>query len=124
MTHKEELLYLTTLVLEASKWRISEGDDTDTIRLEVQDRIRRLNGQNTTDENGYNQSEPKSVRHNRKYEDRFTRSHRRICVNGKSFYVLKDHVEKVESKNSRVGYKWIIKPDFVDLYKDKLENQQ
>lgn len=57
MTNKEEIQYLTALVLEASKWRISEGDDSDTIRLEVQDRIRRLTGINTTDENGLNQSD-------------------------------------------------------------------
>ena len=119
MTNQEELQYLLGIVLEASQWRLSEGDERDTIRLEVQDRIRRLSGQNTVDENGLHQSEPKPIRHNRKYEDRFTRSHRRICVNGKSFYVLKDHVEKVESKNSRVGYKWVIKPEFTELYKDK-----
>ncbi len=61
MTNQEELQYLTALVLEASKWRISEGDDSDTIRLEVQDRIRRLTGINTTDENGLNQSEIMTV---------------------------------------------------------------
>lgn len=61
MTNKEELQYLTALVLEASKWRISEGDDSDTIRLEVQDRIRRLTGINTTDENGLNQSDIATV---------------------------------------------------------------
>lgn len=61
MTNQEELQYLTALVLEASKWRISEGDDSDTIRLEVQDRIRRLTGINTTDENGLNQSDIMTV---------------------------------------------------------------
>lgn len=61
MTNQEELQYLTALVLEASKWRISEGDETDTIRLEVQDRIRRLTGINTTDENGLNQSDIMTV---------------------------------------------------------------
>ena len=61
MNKQEELQYLTALVLEASKWRISEGDDTDTIRLEVQDRIRRLTGINTTDENGINQSDIMTV---------------------------------------------------------------
>lgn len=59
MTPQEERQYLCELILASSTWRISEGDETDAIRLEVQDRLRRLNGVNTVDENGFAQSEPK-----------------------------------------------------------------
>lgn len=56
MTPQEERQYLCELIMSASEWRISEGDDTDALRLEIQDRLRRLNGIDTVDENGYAQS--------------------------------------------------------------------
>ena len=61
MTPNEERNYLCELILASSQWRISEGDETDAIRLEVQDRLRRLNGVNTVDDNGYCQSEPDNL---------------------------------------------------------------
>lgn len=61
MTPNEERNYLCELILASSQWRISEGDETDAIRLEVQDRLRRLNGVDTVDENGYCQSEPDNL---------------------------------------------------------------
>ena len=47
--------------MTADEWRLSEGDERDTLRLEIQDRLRRLNGVETEDENGYVQSEPVEV---------------------------------------------------------------
>lgn len=61
MTPNEERNYLCELILASSQWRISEGDETDAIRLEVQDRLRRLNGVNTVDDNGYCQSDPDNL---------------------------------------------------------------
>lgn len=61
MTADEERQYLCDLIMSASEWRLSEGDERDTLRLEIQDRLRRLNGVNTEDENGYVQSEPVEV---------------------------------------------------------------
>lgn len=37
-----ELALLLDIVLEASKWRVSEGDDRDPLRMEVEDRLSRL----------------------------------------------------------------------------------
>lgn len=61
MTANEERQYLCELIMSASEWRLSEGDERDTLRLEIQDRLRRLNGVNTEDENGYIQSEPVEI---------------------------------------------------------------
>lgn len=56
MTKKEELKYLTELVLEASKWRLSDGDDRDTIRMEVEQRLSTLTGTKEKIVNGRIQS--------------------------------------------------------------------
>lgn len=61
MTADEERQYLCDLIMSASEWRLSEGDERDTLRLEIQDRLRRLNGVETEDENGLIQSDPVEV---------------------------------------------------------------
>lgn len=61
MNVDEERQYLCDLIMSASEWRLSEGDERDTLRLEIQDRLRRLNGVETEDENGYIQSDPVEV---------------------------------------------------------------
>lgn len=123
MTNQEELQYLTTLVLEASKWRISEGDDSDTIRLEVQDRIRRLTGINTTDENGLNQSEPvqeetepgefveqvsktpsRQTLSSREAKRRYTQSHTRAWFDGKQSFYPNDQVVDIMLPNNRIKH--------------------
>lgn len=58
MTNKEELKYLTELVLEASKWRISEGDDRDPLRLEIEQRLATLTGTPETVVDGRIQATP------------------------------------------------------------------
>lgn len=57
MTDSEERLYLETLLLESARWRISEDDTYSPIEREILDRLRRLNGVETVDENGLAQSE-------------------------------------------------------------------
>lgn len=46
MTRNEELQYLFDLINEASKWRLSEGDDRDSLRMEVEQRIDKLLNRN------------------------------------------------------------------------------
>ena len=127
MTNQEELQYLLGIVLEASKWRISEGDETDTIRLEVQDRIRRLSGQNTTDENGYNQSEPVPEQQEPEEAPVRTKSLKskewmkgRVHVkfeDGNYHWCKAEHCEKVPRPTQPYLFKWAIKDEFKDLYK-------
>lgn len=44
MTQQEELRYLSLLLLEASKWQVSEGDSRTPLELEIDSRIQRLTG--------------------------------------------------------------------------------
>lgn len=44
MTPQEELRYLSLLLLEASKWQVSEGDSRTPLELEIDSRIQRLTG--------------------------------------------------------------------------------
>lgn len=116
MTNQEELQYLTALVLEASKWRISEGDDSDTIRLEVQDRIRRLTGINTTDENGLSQSEPgefveqvsktpsRQTISSREAKRRYMQNHTRAWFDGKQSFYPNDQVTDILLPNNRIKH--------------------
>ena len=58
MNKSEELLYLSDLLLQASRWERSEGETLSGLELEVQDRMRRLTGINTIDADGRAQSNP------------------------------------------------------------------
>ena len=42
MTNQEEINYLFGILSEASKWSASPGDDRDFVRMEVEERIRKL----------------------------------------------------------------------------------
>lgn len=120
MTNQEELMYLTNLVLEASKWRISEGDETDTIRLEVQDRIRRLNGIDTVDENGYRQSEPiQQPSTPMSCKTAWERARRRVRIGTRYAWVLKEHTEQVPREDSPNRTRWAVKAEFANLYNEK-----
>lgn len=44
MTPQQELRYLSLLLLEASKWQVSEGDSRTPLELEIDSRIQRLTG--------------------------------------------------------------------------------
>lgn len=120
MTNQEELQYLLSIVLEASQWRLSEGDDRDTIRLEVQDRIRRLSGQNTVDENGRAQSEPNytPTDPNYKYKKQWVKDKVRIKLDdGRVRWVLREHCHKVPRPAQPYLTKWTLKDEFKNLYK-------
>lgn len=120
MTNQEELQYLTDLLLEASRWERSEGEILSGLELEVQNRIRNLLGQNTVDSDGRCQSEPRKKYDDAEYKRRWTENkketHVRTTVNGKTKWVKKEHAEK-GPKSKGNGWRWCIKPEFLDLYK-------
>ena len=123
MTNQEELQYLLGIVLEASKWRISEGDDTDTIRLEVQDRIRRLSGQNTIDKDGLCQSEPEQEPEKAPVRTKSLKSKEwmkgRVHVkfdDGNYHWCKAEHCEKVPRPTQPYLSKWQVKEEFKHLY--------
>ena len=45
MTPEEEKIYLTNLLIDSTAWYVSEGETRSAIELEVIDRIRKLQGQ-------------------------------------------------------------------------------
>lgn len=128
MTNQEELQYLLSIVLEASQWRLSEGDERDTIRLEVQDRIRRLSGQNTVDENGLCQSDPLPETEQQEPEEvpvqtNSTKSHEwmkgRVHVkfdDGNYHWCKAEHCTKVPRPTQPYLTKWQVKAEFRHLY--------
>jgi len=61
MTTQEEILYLTDLLLESARWTRDPEEAYCNIELEIRDRLRRLNGIDTIDENGLAQGNPKTV---------------------------------------------------------------
>ena len=61
MTTQEEILYLTDLLLESARWTRDPDEAYCNIELEIRDRLRRLNGIDTIDENGLAQGNPKTV---------------------------------------------------------------
>ena len=97
MNEHDELVYLTTLLLEAQKWSRTDTDPTG-LELEVADRIKRLLTVPTDhivgpgDPQG---TKPKTV----KVKD----------DNGKWHRVSVDKCEKIPWLKSRTGYKWILK---------------
>ena len=134
MTPNEERNYLCELILASSQWRISEGDETDAIRLEVQDRLRRLNGVNTVDDNGYCQSEPDNLpaedepltgadyqaleaqhlndyldekrARNRKSKEKYNKKNVRVFIDGKHIWKPRSECAKQPRDNSRGGCAW------------------
>lgn len=122
MTKQQEISYLTDLLLQASRWERSEGEVLSGLELEVQDRLRNLLGQNTVDEEGRAQSAPVRT------TDEATRERKRRWAakkyaglvrvrrgGGKVIWVPRDQVDTIQIKTG-TGFKYIIKPEFEELY--------
>lgn len=119
MNKTEELLYLSDLLLQASRWERSEGETLSGLELEVQDRMRRLTGVNTIDEDGRAQSEPKfqSSDPSYEYKKQWVKDKVRIKLDdGKIRWVLKEHCHKVPRPAQPFLTKWALKDEFKNLY--------
>lgn len=120
MTKSEELLYLSDLLLQASRWERSEGELLSGLELEVQDRMRRLTGVNTIDSTGRAQSNPDftPTDPNYKYKKQWVKDKVRIKLDdGRIRWVLKEHCHKVPRPAQPYLDKWALKDEFKDLYK-------
>lgn len=116
MTEAEEIRYLSDLLLQASRWERSEGEVLSGLELEVQDRMRRLTGVDTVDENGLCQSVVErglakaAEKKKKKYKNRTKEGRQRINVQGHRLTVDMDKLVKVPHKSSPTGYKWELAP--------------
>lgn len=114
MTQKEELTYLVDLLKESSKWRLSENDERDPIRIEVEQRLDKLLGRNVDTVNGREQSvaapsataPSTSTRKRKKAPSDYMV---RIKVDGKFKRFPREMCDKVPCVHSTTGYKWVLK---------------
>ena len=58
MTPSEEREYLIDLLFEGTRWKVDQDEVLNGLELEVRDRLRRLSGVNTIDQEGLCQSNP------------------------------------------------------------------
>ena len=119
MTNQEELTYLFGILSEASKWSASPGDDRDFVRMEVEERIRKLINDAVTEHDnlpaeeenltGSEYQEPESVDRasNKRKNNMKWRSDRVRCTeNGRLVWHLRSECQKVPRDNSRGGCAW------------------
>lgn len=100
------MAYLAELLLQASRWERSEGEVLSGLELEVQDRIRRLSGINTEDDNGRAQSElPTPATYRQNYAS--TRVRVRNPQTGRLEWHPREQCEKVYYMNNK--WKWALK---------------
>lgn len=117
MTDAEEIRYLSDLLLQASRWERSEGEVLSGLELEVQDRMRRLTGVETVDENGLCQSvverglaKAAEKKKKKAYKNKTKAGRHRIIVQGHRITVDLDKLVKVPYKASPTGYKYELAP--------------
>lgn len=130
MTPEQELQYLTGLILEASKWRVSEDQaDVDPLRLEITQRINVLQGiepevidgrVQSVRERGLAKAAAKNKNKSRSGQTKAGRM--RVMYKGHRITVDCDKMMQVPNKVSRTGFKWEPKPGInLDDYLPKVD---
>ena len=105
MNKTEELKYLVQLQSAALDWRLTENDDRDPIRLEVEQRIAKLLGEEPVVIDGREQNvRERKSESNKKYHDKYKEN--KVRVDGK--WVLRKDAIQVPRANG-VGWKWALK---------------
>lgn len=112
MTPQEELKYLTQLILEASRWRVSEDQsDEDPLRLEITQRINILQGVKPEVIDGRVQSVRERGTAKSSSRSRQTKDDRmRIMYKGHRITVDCNKLVKEPNMHSRTGYVWKARP--------------
>ena len=94
MTPSEEREYLINLLFEGTRWKVDHDEVLNGLELEVRDRLRRLSGINTIDEDGLCQSHPENLT----AEDE--------PLTGTDYQALDDYIEKKRAQNRKAKEKW------------------
>lgn len=121
MNKEQELRYLTDLLLQASRWERSEGEVLSGLELEVQDRVRRLTGVDTVDDNGMVQSvvergRAKAEARAKARRDAQRNSRRVTFPDGSTHRVDVEDLHQEPFPQSPTGYRWAINEDALDRY--------
>ena len=107
MNKAEELKYLVQLQSAALDWRLSENDDRDPIRLEVEQRIAKLLGDEPVVIDGREQNvRERKSKSNKKAHDKYKEN--KVRVDGK--WVLREDAVQVPRSNG-AGWKWALKDE-------------
>lgn len=114
MTEREKIEkeLLLDIVLESSKWRLSEGDDRDCIRLEVEQRLGKYMGINPEVVDGREQSVVErglAKAAAKQKHGQLQPGYHRVTVDGKKLTLHESQLEKVPYRQSPTGYRWVVK---------------
>ena len=123
MERFEELAYLAQLCCESSAWRLSEGDERDPIRIEVESRIKKLteSPDSTQEPPEVEVSFPKDVgcqvlpafpQWGCQQETKVVPDKIKLTYNGRLLRLPRYMLEQVPCKNSHTGYKWEVKDEY------------
>lgn len=118
---QQELKYLISLTLSASEWRLSEGDERDPLRLEVEQRIATLLGTEPKVVDGREQSVvERGLAKAKAKAEQEERGTRRVTFPDGSMHraSVKDIVQEPYAR-SPTGYRWVVKPEALSKYAEK-----
>ena len=108
MNKHEELQYLTDLLLQASRWQVSEGEELDPLHLEVKDRIARLTDQPSVNVEGVASDKITKNRQSRSYSVHFKNKA------GKQIWAPRSEVVKVARNGMGQPWRWMLKSELTD----------
>lgn len=123
MTELEEREYLIDLLFESARWKVDHDEVLNGLELEIRDRLRRLSGVNTIDEDGLCQSDlPNnlpaedesltgdehlaSVEKVSEARSKWERGKVRVFIDGKHVWKPRSQCVKQPRDNSRGGCAW------------------
>lgn len=109
MTPNEERLYLCNLLLEASRWRISEEDEGvyNGLELEVRERLQRLNADTSVEQSVEVSGEPAKPARRMNAAQRYRATHVRVKENGKPTWRRKDECRQVPVDGNPGKFRWV-----------------
>lgn len=115
-----ELALLMDIVLEASKWRVSEGDERDPLRMEVEDRLSRLlpaDNYDGVEVKGEVEIEVNTEKFKQQQKHaRYAETHVRVTGDdGKKHWYLKEECVQVPVTTGGTGWKWVLKKGVQDV---------
>lgn len=123
MTELEEREYLIDLLFESARWKVDHDEVLNGLELEIRDRLRRLSGVNTIDEEGLCQSDLPdnlpaedealtggehiaSVEKVREARSKWERDKVRVYIDGKHVWKPRAQCLKQPRDNSKGGAPW------------------
>lgn len=118
MTEREKIEkeLLLSIIMESSRWRLSEGDDRDCIRIECETRLAKYMGISPEVVDGREQSVVErglakaAEKKKKKYKNKTKEGRHRIFIQGRRVTVDLDKLVKVPHKSSPTGYKYELAP--------------